>query len=77
LVEDEEYAEIQRAAQSLRLTVGEFVRRELRKSCTALETGPSDAKLKALHRALENQFPSADIAQMNEEIEAGYRLGLP
>jgi hypothetical protein len=77
LMEEEEYAQLRNAAQSVRLAVGEFVRRELRRSCAALDARPADAKLKVLRKALQNDFPSGDITQMNEEIEAGYRLGLP
>ncbi|AIE85661.1 hypothetical protein OP10G_2293 [Fimbriimonas ginsengisoli Gsoil 348] len=76
-MEEGEYARLQKAAQSEHLAVGEFVRRELRRSCAALDAGPADAKLRALNKALQHDFPSADISQMNEEIEAGYRLGLP
>ena len=35
-----------------------------------------ETKLKAVRKAAEYSFPTADIAQMLEEIERGYRTDL-
>jgi len=75
-MEDGEYAQLQQAAKHLHMPVGEFFRRELRQSYVDLGAGPAGKKLAALQRAMAHTFPTCDIGQMNEEIEAGYQLGL-
>ena len=77
LLPEEEFARIQSVASSQHIAVGEFVRRELRKSCETLGARSVEAKLKAIRKAAEYNFPTADIEQMNAEIEKGYSSGLP
>lgn len=66
-------SDIQRLARREHLTVGEWVRRTLRKARDEKSTKAPEAKLKAVRRAVQYEFPSADIQQMLDEIERGYR----
>ena len=72
LLPDQEMTDIQRLARRERLTVGEWVRRALREARAQKPVNDSEAKLKAVRRAAELSFPSADIEQMLSEIERGY-----
>ena len=65
-------AEIQRLARRERLTVGEWVRRILREAREQRPSSDAAAKLKAIRRGTEFSFPTAEIEQMNREIERGY-----
>jgi hypothetical protein len=72
LLDDDELREIQAAAKRDRMTTAEWVRQSLRK---ARGHGPDDGvqrKLDAIRTAYAYDFPTADIDQMNEEIERGY-----
>ncbi len=73
LLPDDELAEIKRLARRERLTVGEWVRRALRAARQRQPTNAPEAKLKAVRRAVELSFPTADIDQMLAEIERGYQ----
>jgi hypothetical protein len=77
LMQDSEYERIQQAATSQHLAVGEFVRRELRRSCDSLSGKSIDEKLKAIQTALSHEFPVGTIEEINAEIELGYSHGLP
>jgi hypothetical protein len=72
LIPDREMADIQRLAKRERVTVGEWVRRVLREARAGRPTVEPEAKLKAVRRAVEYSFPSADVKQMLSEIERGY-----
>jgi hypothetical protein len=73
LLADQEMADIQLLARRERLTVGEWVRRTLREARRRQSVGDPAAKLKAIRRAAEYSFPTADIDQMLREIEQGYQ----
>ena len=73
LLPDREMTEIQRLARRERLTVGEWVRRVLREARERKPTNDPEAKLKAIRRAVEFSFPTADIEQLNSDIEQGYQ----
>jgi hypothetical protein len=73
LLPDQEMTEIRRLARRERLTVGEWVRRVLREAREQKPSNDPEAKLKALRRAVEFSFPTADLEQMNSEIERGYQ----
>lgn len=77
LVEEGEYSRIRKAAERQKLTLGEFVRRELRRSVEASDVRPAAEKLRVLQRASQYNFPTCDIEQMNAEIDQGYSHGLP
>ncbi len=77
LLEDPEWRAIQRAARARRLTIAEWVRQALRAARKQQVTGDLDRKLAAVRAGARHAFPSADIAQMLDEIERGYRGGEP
>jgi len=72
LLDEEEYREIQGVARRQRLTVAEWVRQTLRQA-RRNDAGTIDAKLRAIAEASQHSFPTADIEDMLQEIEAGYR----
>ena len=72
LVPDREMSEIQRLARSEHMTVGEWVRRTLREARNRKPATDAETKLKAVRRAAEFAFPTADVERMLNEIEQGY-----
>ena len=66
-------AEIQGLARRERMPVGEWVRRALREACQRRPANEPEIKWKAVGRAAEYSFPTADIDQMLSEIERGYQ----
>ena len=72
LLADDEMSDIRLLAQRERLTVGEWVRRTLREARAQKSVKDPAAKLAAIRRAVEYDFPTADIDQMLREIEQGY-----
>lgn len=73
LLPDQEMTEIQRFARRERVTVGEWVRRALREARERRPANEPETKLKAVRRAAEYSFPTADVDQMLREIEQGYQ----
>jgi hypothetical protein len=73
LLPDDEMSDIQRLARRERITVGDWVRRALREARARKPVNDPETKLKAVRRAAECAFPTADIEQMLDEIERGYR----
>lgn len=73
LLPDPDMEEIRRLARRERLTVGEWVRRILREARSRQPVHEPQVKLKAVRKAAEYSFPTADIEQMLEEIERGYQ----
>jgi hypothetical protein len=70
---DRDMAEIRRLAKRERLTVGEWVRRSLREVRENRPAIEPETKLNAVRRAAAYSFPTADIGQILDEIERGYR----
>lgn len=75
LFEDDEIAEIRRAARRNRLTVAEWVRQALRRARRDEPASDPKRKLAAVREAARGAYPTADIGQMLTEIEGGYRTG--
>lgn len=73
LLPDQEMVEIQRFARREKITVGEWVRRVLREARQLKPSSDPESKLKALRCSVEFSFPTADMEQMNGEIERGYQ----
>ena len=71
LLADDEMADIQTLAKREQLTVGEWVRRTLREARRQKSVRDPAVKLAAIRRAVEYNFPTADIDQMLREIEQG------
>lgn len=55
------------------LALGEWVRRVLREARSQRPAQETEAKLKAVRKAAQYAFPTADIKQMLAEIERGYQ----
>jgi hypothetical protein len=79
LLDDAELRTIQRIAQRDKLTTAEWVRRRLREGAAASARPDTAARLAAIHAAYrhESSVPAADIGQMLDEIESGYRTDPP
>ena len=77
LVSDSEFELLRARADSDRVSVGEWVRRSIRRSCQEADVRPAEVKLAAIRKALEYSFPTGDIDQLNKEIEEGRSAGLP
>lgn len=73
LFADDEYEEIQAAAQRQRMTVAEWVRQSLRKARYD-QARDVDLKLRTIAEAVRYEYPTADIDVMLEEIDAGRGL---
>jgi hypothetical protein len=73
LLDEEELAEIRRAARRRRLSVAEWVRGALREARAAEAGRPTSAKLQALRASTAHAFPTGSIDEMLAEIERGYR----
>ena len=72
VLEDEELAEIRRAARQSHMTSSEWVRQALRKARRAEPSGDVKKKLAVVRRAATHAYPTADIEQMLDEIERGH-----
>jgi hypothetical protein len=72
LFSDSEMEELQRLALREHLALGEWVRRVLRDARSQRPVQEPQAKLKAVRKAAEYAFPTADVEQMLTEIERGY-----
>jgi hypothetical protein len=70
-IPDHEMSDIQRFAERKRLTVGEWVRRTLRKACMSQPVIEPEAKLRAIRHAIQYSFPTAHIEPMTAEIDRG------
>jgi hypothetical protein len=73
ILPDQDFRQIQRTARAQRLTVAEWVRRALAAAQRREPAGDAGRKLDAVRDAARLSYPTADIAQMLEEIERGYR----
>ena len=76
LFDEPEWKEIRRTARAQRMTVAEWVRQALRAARQQRSSKDANAKISAVRAAMRHAHPTADVAQMNDEIERGY-LGTP
>ena len=72
LLDELELREIRRTAKAQRMTVAEWVRQTLRAARRRESSGDIAKKLAAIRAAARHDYPTADIDQMNDEIERGY-----
>ncbi|HVV52896.1 MAG TPA: CopG family transcriptional regulator [Polyangia bacterium] len=72
VLDEEELAEIRRAARRSHMTSSEWVRQALRKARRAEPQGDVKKKLAVVRSAAVHAFPTADVDQMLVEIERGY-----
>jgi hypothetical protein len=73
LLLDAEMDEIRRLARREHLSVGDWVRRTLREARSRRPVHERQWKLNAVRKAVEYSFPTAEIDQVLDEIERGYR----
>lgn len=72
VLHDEEFEQLREVAREQGLSVSEWVRQALRRARTERPAHDRVRKLAAVRAAARHDFPTADIAEMNAEIEAGY-----
>jgi hypothetical protein len=75
ILDEAEWREIQRAARAQRVTVAAWVRSVLRAARRREPLGDAARKLDVVRAAARHAFPTADIEQMQAEIERGYLGG--
>jgi hypothetical protein len=73
LIPDAEMEELRRLARREHMALGEWVRRVLREARSHRPVREPQVKLKAVRKAAELAFPTADIEQMLAEVERGYQ----
>jgi len=72
LLDEDEFDEIRKIARRQRTTVAQWVRDAIREARRHSPVKDRAAKLQAIQRAFEHEFPAGDVGQMIEEIERGY-----
>ena len=72
LFDEAEWREIRRTARVQRMTVAEWVRQALRAARQQRSSKEAQAKIAAVRSAMRQAHPTADIDQMNADIERGY-----
>ena len=75
LLDEAEFEEIRRLAAQRRMSVAEWVRQALREARAGISTAPVERKLLAVREATKHAYPTAEVEQMNAEIERGYAGG--
>lgn len=73
LLEESELRDIQRTARRRRMTVAEWVRQALRAARRGEPRTDARKKIQVVRAAAEHAFPTADIDEMLDQIEKGYR----
>lgn len=72
LLADAEWRALQRAARAERTTVAQWVRQAIRQARLQTSSKDVDRKLAAIRTGAGHAFPTANVDQMNAEIERGY-----
>ena len=75
VIDEQEYRLLERQAREAHLSLGEWVRQQLRKSQIEVSRRTAAQKLAAIARAGKHSFPSGSIEKMLAEIERGYQTG--
>ena len=73
ILQDPEYREIQRIARSRHMSIAEWVRQALHAARRREPVGDAGKKLDVIRAATRHEFPTADISDMLDQIERGYR----
>jgi len=71
LLDESELDDLREAASRQGVPVSEWVRRAIREARRREPSRDVEAKLRAVREAVKHEFPTADIDQMNAEIEQG------
>jgi hypothetical protein len=77
LMDDEELAKVQSAAEHEGATVAEWVRRALKRALQERPERARDRKIAAVRSATGHAFPAPDIEEMLAEIDRGRSAELP
>lgn len=73
VMSDEEYRDLEMTARADAVSVSEWVRSAIRLARSRRPQASAESKLKAVAVGYAFAFPTADIDQMLEDIESGYR----
>ena len=73
ILDDKEMEEIQQVARRERMSVAEWVRQTLRAARLRHPSGDVERKIQVIRAAARHSFPTADIDEMQAQIESGYR----
>ena len=73
ILQDAEYRQIKRLAQSRHLSIAAWVRQALAVARRKEPLGDGAKKLDIIRAAARHSYPTADIEPMLDEIERGYR----
>ncbi|MFL6258634.1 MAG: antitoxin [Thermoanaerobaculia bacterium] len=76
-LEDSEIQEIEEIARRMGMTVDDWIRWALIEARRLHPDPGVDAKLRAVRKAVQHEFPTGDIDQMLREIKQGYRFDPP
>ena len=77
LLDEAELGEIRKIARRHGMTTAEWVRQVLRAARRSEPGRDTRKKLEVVRAAARNDFPTADIDQMLEEVERGYLGSTP
>jgi hypothetical protein len=77
VLEDKEFRDVRRLAKAQGMTISEWVRRALREARRRGPVHDQARKLAAIRDATKHEFPAAEIDVMLDEIERGYKAGMP
>lgn len=72
LLDEDEFAEFQEMARQNHMTLSEWVRQTLGEARIRQPRRSAATKRRAVRRAMEHDFPTADIDEMLAQIERGY-----
>jgi hypothetical protein len=72
LFDEDELAELQEIARRNHMSLAEWVRQALRQARLNQPVHSAKLKRQAVRRAMECEFPTADIDEMLAQIERGY-----
>ena len=75
LLGEAEFDDLREAASRQGMPVSEWVRQAIREARRREPSRDVEAKLRAVREAVKHGGPTADIDQMNAEIEQGYLSG--
>lgn len=76
IIQDPEYRDIQRAARLRRMSIAEWVRQALVQARRSEPGRELSSRLEVIRAAARNDFPTADVDKMLDEIERGYGSGM-
>lgn len=77
LLPESELERLRVTARVNNVSVGEWVRRAIRRSFEETQPRSAEAKITAVREAMRLNAPTGDIDTINREIEQGYPIDLP